>query len=105
MGAGQSTSEEEALNGSSKGFHIVKVAPNSPGEAAGLEPYFDFILFVNGHRLDDPEDNTLQEVVRSTVGAGAAEVSLVVYSSKHQGIRGEERLDSFGRGSRLQVLS
>ena len=34
-----------------EGFHVLKVWPNSPGAKAGLEPFFDFIIGVNGIRL------------------------------------------------------
>lgn len=49
MGASESTLE--VPGGGSEGYQIIKVQENSPGDAAGLEAFFDFIVAVNGARL------------------------------------------------------
>lgn len=43
MGAGHS-----APSGAKVAFNVLKVHPNSPASQAGLIPYFDYILSVNG---------------------------------------------------------
>ena len=50
MGLTGSTPAEE-LQRAKQGFHVIKVAPNSPGEKAGIEPFFDYIVAVNEHVL------------------------------------------------------
>ena len=32
----------------------LQVAPGSPGEAAGLEEFFDYVIAINGHRYVVP---------------------------------------------------
>jgi hypothetical protein len=54
MGAGESKHSEDVadyLNGEYEGFHVLKVQEGSPGELAGLVPFFDYIVTINGHRL------------------------------------------------------
>lgn len=41
----------EVPGGGSEGYHVLRVQDNSPGQRAGLESFFDFILSVNDHRL------------------------------------------------------
>ncbi len=48
MGSGNSI---EIPGGGHEGYHILKVLDNSPGSRAGVEPFFDFIVAVNGIRL------------------------------------------------------
>ena len=50
MGAASSSSVE-VPGGGHEGYHVLRVQHNSPGSRAGLEPYFDFILSINGARL------------------------------------------------------
>ncbi len=49
MGAGTSTLE--VPGGGTEGYQVIKVQDNSPGQRAGLEAYFDYIVAVNGVRL------------------------------------------------------
>jgi len=65
------------------GYHVLQVAPNSPGELAGLVPYFDFIVSVNGTSLDK-EDKFLETEFKTHVGS---EVTLIVYSSRRENFR------------------
>lgn len=48
MGASSSV---EIPGGGAEGYHILNVQDNSPGDRAGLESFFDFIIAVNGVRL------------------------------------------------------
>jgi predicted metalloprotease with PDZ domain len=48
MGAAQSL---EVPGGGSDGYNVLRVQENSPGSRAGLEPFFDYIIAVNGIRL------------------------------------------------------
>lgn len=45
MGANQSLPNDKV------GYHVLKVFENSPADDAGIEPFFDFIITVNGIRL------------------------------------------------------
>ncbi|KAJ3226306.1 Golgi reassembly-stacking protein 2 [Clydaea vesicula] len=83
MGNEQSTLELEENAASSKGYHVLKVISGSPAFEAGLDPYFDYILFVNGYRTDK-ESIILTEAMRSNVNQV---VTLIVYSSKRQDVR------------------
>jgi hypothetical protein len=95
-------------------FFFPQVLPNSPGEKAGLEPYFDFIVSINGHRLvidtflfgrdallclmheyivirfestfQDREDSKFATLLRENINK---EVTLSVYNSKTEKLRGE----------------
>lgn len=55
-----------------------KVQDSSPGAKAGLEAFFDFIIAVNGSRLDQDND-TLKTILNANVDKP---VKLLVYSSK-----------------------
>lgn len=57
---------------------IDKVQDSSPGAKAGLEAFFDFIIAVNGSRLDQDND-TLKTILNANVDKP---VKLLVYSSK-----------------------
>ncbi|KAJ3305016.1 Golgi reassembly-stacking protein 2 [Kappamyces sp. JEL0829] len=81
-----------SLEGSSYGFHILKVAfvlilmaqihPNSPAFAANLDVYFDFITHLAGVRV-----RTEKELL-SIIGAHWRKpLSLIVYSSKTTTLR------------------
>lgn len=56
---------------------------NSPGQKAGLEAFFDFIIAIAGTRLDQDND-MLKELLKQNVDKP---VKLVVYSSKTQTVR------------------
>ncbi|KAI8051631.1 GRASP55/65 PDZ-like domain-containing protein [Syncephalis plumigaleata] len=73
MGNEQSAPVEE-----SNGFHVLRVNENSPAYEAGIQPFFDFILSINGIRLDKP-GSELTDQLLANVGK---EVTLMVYSSK-----------------------
>uniref|UniRef100_A0A0N5A7F5 GRASP55_65 domain-containing protein n=1 Tax=Parastrongyloides trichosuri TaxID=131310 RepID=A0A0N5A7F5_PARTI len=69
--------------GGSEGYHVLRVQPNSPGEAAGLEPFFDFIVAIGNTRLDKDND-TLKRVLDDHM---ERPLELTVYNSKTQTVR------------------
>ncbi|XKL63835.1 hypothetical protein PGB90_006199 [Kerria lacca] len=69
--------------GGTEGYHILKVQENSPGEAAGLEAFFDFIITIGSTRLDQ-DNEVLKTVLSNNIGK---EIKLTVYSSKTQSVR------------------
>ncbi|CAF1288573.1 unnamed protein product [Rotaria magnacalcarata] len=69
--------------GGTEGFHVLRVQEGSPGHKTGLEAYFDFIVSINGIRLDTDNDR-FKEVLKENVGKP---VELLVYSSKTQTVR------------------
>nr|KAF6353296.1 golgi reassembly stacking protein 2 [Pipistrellus kuhlii] len=56
----------------------TKVQENSPGHRAGLEPFFDFIVSINGSRLNKDND-TLKDLLKANV---EKPVKMLIYSSK-----------------------
>lgn len=74
--------ESKMIEGSSLGFHVLKVTPNSKADEAGLEPYFDWILFCNKQRLD-----TKDSISILTSAISSQPVELIVYSSKRRDLR------------------
>ncbi|KAH8405304.1 hypothetical protein KR222_004089 [Zaprionus bogoriensis] len=69
--------------GGTEGYHVLKVQDNSPGQKAGLEAFFDFIVAIAGTRLDQDND-MLKELLRQNVDKT---VRVTVYSSKTQTVR------------------
>jgi hypothetical protein len=69
--------------GGSEGFHVLRVQEGSPGYKAGLEPYFDFIVSINGVRLDTDNDK-FKEILKENINKS---VELLVYNSKTQVVR------------------
>uniref|UniRef100_G3TWW6 Golgi reassembly stacking protein 2 n=1 Tax=Loxodonta africana TaxID=9785 RepID=G3TWW6_LOXAF len=56
----------------------LQVQENSPGHRAGLEPFFDFIVSINGSRLNKDND-TLKDLLKANV---EKPVKMLIYSSK-----------------------
>ncbi|TPX43723.1 hypothetical protein SeLEV6574_g04899 [Synchytrium endobioticum] len=78
MGGGQSS-----ISGSTRGYHVLKVVPGGPGDIAGLEPYFDYIVAINGELLD--EENSL--LITALTQSVDKEVLVHVFSAKYQDLR------------------
>lgn len=57
----------EQSSGEAYGFRVLSVLPGSPGTAAKLESYFDFIVEAAGIRLDN-NDQTFQDVIKNHLG-------------------------------------
>lgn len=60
-----------------------QVQDNSPGQIAGLEAFFDFIIAIERTRLDQDND-TLKELLKQNIDKP---IKMTVYSSKSQSIR------------------
>ncbi|KAJ8955531.1 hypothetical protein NQ318_001361 [Aromia moschata] len=80
--------------GGTDGYHVLRVQENSPGSKAGLQPFFDFIVSINGTRLDRDND-TLKQILKNGVGK---QLPLTIYSCKTQSVRSVtvEPSDSWG---------
>lgn len=80
--------------GGTDGYHILRVQENSPGSKVGLQPFFDFIVAINGTRLDRDND-TLKQILKNGLGK---QLPLTVYSCKTQSVRSVtvEPSDSWG---------
>lgn len=73
----------EIPGGGTEGYHVLKVQDSSPGQAAGLEAFFDFIVAIGNTRLDQDND-TLKDLLKASVDK---ELKMTVYSSKTQAVR------------------
>ncbi|XP_063973011.1 Golgi reassembly-stacking protein 2 [Diachasmimorpha longicaudata] len=80
MGSSQSL---EIPGGGTEGYHVLRVQEGSPGQQAGLEAFFDFIVSIGNTRLDQDND-TLKEILKTNVDK---ELLVTVYNSKTQSIR------------------
>lgn len=80
MGGSQSL---QIPGGGTEGYHVLRVQDGSPGQRAGLESFFDFIVAIGNTRLDQDND-TLKDLLKLNV---EREVKLTVYSSKTQTVR------------------
>lgn len=69
--------------GGTEGYHVLRVQDNSPGQKAGLEAFFDFILAIGNTRLDQDND-TLKDLLKANIDK---EIQMTVFSSKTQNIR------------------
>ena len=70
------------------GYHVLRVNPASPGHAAGLIPFFDFIVSVGSDAQHQTalasEDSTLVDALQLNAGR---ELTLGVYSSRSDSVR------------------
>lgn len=73
----------EIPGGGTEGYHVLRVQDGSPGQKAGLEAFFDFIVAIGNTRLDQDND-TLKELLKNGLDK---ELQITVYSSKTQSIR------------------
>lgn len=73
----------EIPGGGTEGYHVLRVQEGSPGQKAGLEAFFDFIVAIGNTRLDQDND-TLKELLKNGVDK---KLTLTVYSSKTQSVR------------------
>uniref|UniRef100_A0A1A7Y5Z4 Golgi reassembly stacking protein 2, 55kDa n=2 Tax=Iconisemion striatum TaxID=60296 RepID=A0A1A7Y5Z4_9TELE len=80
MGDSQSV---QIPGGGTEGYHVLRVQENSPGNHAGLEPFFDFIISVCDTRLKRDND-TLKELLKVNV---ERPVKMQLYNSKTQTVR------------------
>jgi len=80
MGGSQSV---EIPGGGTEGYHVLRVQEASPGQKAGLEAFFDFIVAIGNTRLDQDND-TLKNLLKANI---EKEISVTIYSSKSQTVR------------------
>ncbi|GBP30479.1 Golgi reassembly-stacking protein 2 [Eumeta japonica] len=80
MGSSQSIG---VPGGGSEGYHILRVQDGSPGQQAGLEAFFDFIVAIESIRLDQDND-TLKELLKKNINNT---IKMMIYSSKTQQVR------------------
>ncbi|XP_014485209.1 PREDICTED: Golgi reassembly-stacking protein 2 [Dinoponera quadriceps] len=80
MGSSQSV---EIPGGGTEGYHVLGVQEGSPGQQAGLEAFFDFIVAIGNTRLDQDND-TLKELLKAGVNQ---KLIITVYSSKTKSVR------------------
>ncbi|XP_037039390.1 Golgi reassembly-stacking protein 2 [Bradysia coprophila] len=73
----------EVPGGGCEGYHVLRVQDNSPGQRAGLEAFFDFIVAIGNTRLDQDND-TLKELLKKNVENS---IKMTIYSSKTQTVR------------------
>ncbi|RZF42648.1 hypothetical protein LSTR_LSTR001443 [Laodelphax striatellus] len=73
----------EIPGGGTEGYHVLRVQDDSPGHAAGLEAFFDFIIAIGNTRLDQDND-TLKDLLKANTDK---EMKMTVYSSKTQSVR------------------
>jgi hypothetical protein len=87
--------------GGTEGYHVLRVQENSPGGKAGLQAFFDFIVAINGTRLDQDND-TLKQILKNGIGK---HLPMTIYSSKTQSVRSVniEPSDSWGGQGLLGV--
>uniref|UniRef100_A0A1A8FSC6 Golgi reassembly stacking protein 2, 55kDa n=1 Tax=Nothobranchius korthausae TaxID=1143690 RepID=A0A1A8FSC6_9TELE len=81
MGGSQSV---QIPGGGTEGYHVLRVQENSPGNRAGLEPFFDFIISVCDTRLQKRDNDTLKELLKVNV---EKPVKMQLYNSKTQTVR------------------
>lgn len=81
MGAAQSGGVE--IGGSSMGFQVLRVYPNSPGSQAGLKAYFDFIVAIGDKRFNK-EDGSLREILKASVDQ---KLKMVVFNTRSKAAR------------------
>ena len=63
MGGSQSV---EVPGGGTEGYHVLRVQEGSPGQQAGLEAFFDFIVAIGNTRLNQDND-TLKNLLKVTM--------------------------------------
>ncbi|KAH9278497.1 Golgi reassembly-stacking protein 2 [Echinococcus granulosus] len=76
-------SASSSLDSSTAGYHILKVQEGSPGQKAGLEAFFDFIVSVGDIRLQQ-DNESIKDVLAKYKDTP---MQLEVYSSKTQEFR------------------
>ena len=99
MGGSQSV---EVPGGGTEGYHVLRVQEGSPGQQAGLEAFFDFIVAIGNTRLNQDNDTLknllkvqilISRVLTETESCGVLqaniekEISMTVYSSKSGAVR------------------
>lgn len=96
MGAAESrqVSSSDASRPTS-GYHVVRVAAQSPAHLAGIEPFFDFCVGIDGQALLVGSEGASGEGAAAAMGGWkqledkeGKQVMLNIWSSKRQELRG-----------------
>uniref|UniRef100_A0A3B0MR25 GRASP55/65 PDZ-like domain containing protein, putative n=1 Tax=Theileria annulata TaxID=5874 RepID=A0A3B0MR25_THEAN len=69
------------------GLRVHRVYPNGPGDVAGIEPFFDYILDVDGYTYTDDSDETLNLFTKYVNDHENQQISLTVYNARKKNIR------------------
>ena len=85
MGGSQSV---EVPGGGTEGYHVLRVQEGSPGQQAGLEAFFDFIVAIGNTRLNQDND-TLKNLLKVNVSSVIKSTSngMVVTGQHREGDR------------------
>ncbi|KAM3425451.1 Uncharacterized protein BST61_g7397 [Cercospora zeina] len=67
-------------SGNHYGFHVLR----NTNSQIPLEPWFDFIIGINGHNIDNPDPNLFMTEIRNCAGSA---ISLGVFGAKGSQIR------------------
>ncbi|KAL5006194.1 hypothetical protein ScPMuIL_017352 [Solemya velum] len=73
----------EIPGGGTEGYHVLRVQDGSPGDKAGLQAFFDFIVAIENTRLNQ-DNETLKDLLKTNI---EKPVKMTVYSSKTQSVR------------------
>ncbi|KAK1939734.1 hypothetical protein X943_002718 [Babesia divergens] len=69
------------------GLRVHRVYPNGPGEEAGFEVFFDYILEANNNRYCDDSEETLMRFTSFIASQENQEVTLNVYNARKKSLR------------------
>ena len=81
-GGGGALSAKDEISGAKVGFQVVAVQAGSPSQQAGLIPFFDFIVAVQGERVLAESPNLVVEKAKQL-----QEMRLGVYNSRFDTLR------------------
>ncbi|EAN30984.2 GRASP55/65 PDZ-like domain protein [Theileria parva strain Muguga] len=69
------------------GLRVHRVYPNGPGDVAGVEPFFDYILDVDGYTYTDDSDETLNLFTKYVNDHENQQIALSIYNARKKNIR------------------
>ncbi|CAO1630608.1 unnamed protein product [Parajaminaea phylloscopi] len=87
---GASESKQLSSEAPTSGYHVVRVAANSPAHLAGIEPFFDFCVGLDGQALSAGAtggDEDAMGAWKKLEEKEGTQVTLNVWSSKRQELR------------------
>jgi hypothetical protein len=84
MGAGQSTESSGASALPKRGLHVLRVTPGSPAADTNIEPFFDFVVGIEGTE-QSIDASQLEQIVESHEGRV---LNIQVWNSQTQETRG-----------------
>lgn len=80
---GLTTSDLHIPGGGTDAYHILRVQEASPGQKAGLEAFFDYIISINGIRLNQ-DNEQLKTILEKSINQP---VQLTVFNARTELIR------------------